>query len=203
MPARCAFSSSLLTTTALVSTLAALPAAGQDCASTPPDVNCIIYENPGQAGTDDTGESLGDVAMTFSPPTAFNGDSNDAGIRWGLFAGSGGDAGSSNETGGTGGAAGDLTLTINPGVTVEGSTLGGAIDLVSAGDAAGGAYYGIDNMPTAATGGAVFATLNGVTTASSDTAVHLASGGGAGPPATTAASSKTPRTQEMAARPGT
>ncbi len=187
LPNRSDRRASLLASTALASgLLLALPglASAQSCVSTPPDNNCVIYVNPGQAGTDDTGQSLGDYEYNFSPPTAYNGDTNDAGLRVNLFGGAGGNASDHGDTGGTGGSVSSLTVGVSAGTPIEGSTPEGAINLVAAGGAGGSAMYGLDSMPTGATGGnggTVTATLNGTTTASyTSVAVSAQSSGGAG-----------------------
>ncbi|PZQ50048.1 MAG: hypothetical protein DI556_08210 [Rhodovulum sulfidophilum] len=187
VPTRARARFALLATTALASgLLLTLPdwAAAQSCVSTPPDTNCVIYVNPGQAGTDDTGQSLGDYEYNFSPPTAYSGDTNDAGLRVNLTGGAGGNASDHGDTGGTGGSVSSLTVGVSAGTPIEGSTPEGAINLVAAGGAGGGAMYGLDSMPTGASGGnggVIAATLNGATTASdTSVAVSAQSFGGLG-----------------------
>ena len=171
---------------ALMASAAPSSALAQSCVATPPDNNCIVVFYKNQASGDTTGQSApANVNMTFSPPTSFNGDTNDAGVRWLLQGQQGGNATEHGETGGTGGnGAQSLSLTINPGVTVEGSTFQGAINLKTAGGAGGQALYGLDSSPTAASGGqsgTIDVTINGTVTASTTSiAVFARSQGGDG-----------------------
>jgi len=168
--------------------VAALADSGPACQNGAPTACQIIYLTPtagdGQAG--DMGQPIVSTFTNSQTLTATPGVDGTGAIQLETVAGDGGKGGSDGDNGGNGGQGNEVTVTVGPAVSAQGSNAGGLLRFTSSGGwggaGVGASIGGAGHDGTGGGGGPVSVTMNAGTVNSTDPATPglyvLSQGGG-------------------------